>query len=521
MKSIQPKPTLRRIAAGLLLAAATAFGTACSQPDADRPNVLFIVWDTVRADRMSLYGCENPTTPFLDVWAKEARVFDNCSSTANSTVPSHAAMFTGLYPIEHGANNSHRRLDERFNTLAEIFRGSGYGTYLFAANPHISQDENFHQGFDVEEHPWDEKYADRAMEILRAKIDNLDRSSTLPQKIRGNRRGPWNMKAAGALAQTGFAAWLDERAARGEEKPYFAFLNYMEAHRPLVPAPEFRKRMMTPGQTEKSFAIDRSWNTMWSFSFGLHEYTPQELDIMTRTYDACIAELDALLEDLITALDEKGYLDNTIIVLTSDHGEHLGEHHLLDHQYSLYEGLLRVPLVVRFPGGIDTGRDGRPVSNIDLFPTLIELAGLEPAGLEPPREETPWVRSLLAPDRPRLRLAQYPSAFAMPIDSVLKKHPDWDPTPFRRKLDAIYHGDLKLISASDGSSQLFNVAADPGETEDLAPGAGEELDRMNEALRLIRGTLRPYSGNEKAPAMTAEQRERLQALGYLGSDGEE
>lgn len=492
--------------AGLIVLLALTF---CSgSGDADRPNILFIVWDTVRADRMSLYGHDNPTTPFLDEWARGARVFDNCTSTGSSTVPSHGAMFTGKMPTEHGANNSFKHLDDSHKTLAEILRDGGYRTYLFAANPHISSSENFQQGFETEEHPWDRKYRKRAFEILEAKLDPRDESSELPEKVRNQQLDQWSIKAAGELAAEGLFEWLDRS---DPERPFFAFLNYMEAHRPFIPSLEARQKVMTPEQVDRSYQVDRSWQPMWGYTFGLHEYEDEELEAMALTYDACIVELDALFRDLVAELEQRELLDNTVIVLTSDHGEHLGEQHMLDHQYSVYEGLIRVPLVIYHPARAAPGRDSAPVVNFDLFPTLLDLAGLEP----PPRLKSQAI-DLLDPEERRQRVAEYPADFERAITKIQKVYPDWDPTPFRRKLWALYHGDYKLIFASDGTHELYDLSKDPEELEDLAGTDAELLQKMEDVLKQYMSRLTEFEYDAKeAPRASREQMERLKALGYV------
>ena len=211
--------------------------TGCNDEAQRRPpNVLWIVWDTVRADHLGLYGHPRDTTPNLDRWAAGARVFEDCLSTAGYTVPSHASMFTGLLPSEHCTNNDQRRLDERFSTIAELLGTAGYRTYLYSANPHISQGGNFDQGFDRADHPWTPALRDRATRIVRNKLAAEDRSSELGETLRRVESGElsgmsvWNMKATGALAEEAILAWLGSTDA---ERPFFVFANYMEAHRPL------------------------------------------------------------------------------------------------------------------------------------------------------------------------------------------------------------------------------------------------------------------------------------------------
>ena len=476
------------------------------------PDVLWIVWDTVRADRMSVYGYEKPTTPNLERWAQDARVFDDCVSAAPYTVPSHGSMFTGLLPSEHGADNARPFLAEELETVAERFSGAGYQTFLFSANPHIAQEENFHQGFDVELHPWDPRFADEALEIVREKT-RADRSSELPRRLRAAPRAPWNLKASGTLANRSLGSWLRER---DESRPFFAFVNYMEAHRPLVPDREYREAMMSAEQVERSYHIDRSWIPVWAYTFGLHEYDPEQLEVLSGTYDAALLELDALFGALMDDLAEVIDLDRTVVVLTSDHGEHLGEHHLLDHQYSLYDELLRVPLIVRYPPGLDPGRDAGPVVNFDLFPTLLELAGLE----TPPGQAEGQAVSLLRPQADRKRLAENPAVFTQPFAAIGNRYPGWDPAPWIRVLRAHYRDRHKLIWSSDGRHELFDRVADPREQNDLRDADSRLFREMIDSLEAQVSTLNHPPDAGELPEMGDDMRRRLTALGYVGPSGE-
>lgn len=500
---------MKRVTRATIIAALVLAASACSKGP-DRPNVLFVVWDTVRADRMSVYGCDVATTPFLESFARDARVFDNCTSTGSSTVPSHGAMFTGLIPREHGANNSFKHLADRHVTLAEIFRDDGYATYLFSANPHISTDENFAQGFERSEHPWDDRYHNRALEMMRQRANPLDNKTDLNRMLQLKRPDNWYIKNCGKLAEVGLLDWLSKKK---DGQPYFAFLNYMEAHQPFAPPLELRSLLMSPSQLEQSARIDRSWINMWCYTFGFHDYSPADLEILARLYDACLLELDGLFEELITALEAGGHLENTIVVLVSDHGEHLGEQHMLDHQYSLYEPLLRVPLVIHCPGMIKPGREARPVVNFDLFPTLLELAGLESPG--PPSLHT---HTLLDPQDDRVRLAEYPSDLDNPIENVKRIYRNWDPTPFRRRMTALYDGRLKYIHASDGTHELYDLEADPGEERNLLTERQEDAERLRGTIRRLLADTIPFDySTADGPELSDEQIERLRSLGYGGS----
>ena len=215
---------------------------------------------------------------------------------------------------------------------------------------------------------------DKAYGIVKNKIFPQDRSSELPYRLRSKQISRWSIKASGELAQEGVQQWLTNCDSN---RPFFIFLNYMEAHRPYLPSMFHRNRLMNEDQVKKSFEIDRSWLPMWFYTFGLSEYSEEELKITNLTYDATLSDLDDLFKSLVTTLENSGHLDDTVVILTSDHGEHLGEQHMLDHQYTIYEAVSRVPLIVWYPKLFTPGRDSRPVMNFDIFPTLLELAGVE------------------------------------------------------------------------------------------------------------------------------------------------
>ena len=497
----------------VLLAVGVAVAVCgCSPEEPDpRPNIVWIVWDTVRADHLSLYGYEKQTTPNLDKWAAKARVYDNCVSITSTTVPSHASMFTGLMPTEHGTDNVNSHLDNGLTTVAELLQQEGYRTYLFAANPFISAALNFDQGFDVAEQPWTPKFREQALAIVKNKIDPRDRSSELPAKLKSGIATGWMLKACGQLAQRGVEEWLD---SSDDGQPFFIFLNYMEAHRPYIPPEEYRRRMMTPQEVAKSYQIDRSWVPMWAYTFGLHDYTTEELNITAATYDATLAELDELLRDLLAWLESNGHLGNTVVILTADHGEHLGEHHLLDHQYSLYQPLLRVPLVIQYPKQFAPGRDSRPVMNLDLFTTVLDLTGIVLPGSSGGRSV-----SLLAPPEERIRIAEYPTAPPTPYAAIREAYPGWDSSPWDRSLQAIFDGRYKYIRASDDRDELYDLTKDPRELMNLIrrePQVAQELAGLLDSAVANFEIHQPTEHPDDY--MPEDLRKRLEDLGYTGGE---
>lgn len=482
-------------------------GASCGGGEPAPPNVLWVVWDTVRADRMSLYGHDRPTTPFLERWAAEARVYEDCLSASSWTVPSHASMFTGLLPPEHGAMHGSEYLDDKLTTVAEHLRGAGYQTYAWTANPHVSRAENFLQGFDVEQHPFDEEVRERAVEIFKRKVPESVSTRELQTRAVDRGESSWVLKAAGELGREGFSRWLD---ARDPERPFLAFFNYMEAHRPLIPPREVREKLLTPEQVEATYGIEFGWKETWAYCFGLHEYPPEQLQVLRDVYDAALLELDMLFEGLVAELERRGLAEDTVIVLTADHGENLGDQHLLDHQYALNQALIRVPLVVRYPARFEPGRDARPVMTTDLFPTLLELAGVPV-----PEVGVRHAHSLLRPKDSRVRVADYSKPFTKPLIAVRTAYPDHDISRFERGLmSCTESGRWKLVLELGGAARLHDLDVDPGEERDVSAEHPEVVARLRQGLGSLLKSMRPIGSAQDAPERSEEIQRMLDGLGY-------
>ena len=504
-------------------------GAGAGPGTADRPNLLLVVWDTARRDRVGLYGAERDTTPGLDALAATGLVFDDCRAVAPSTVPSHGSMFTGLFPAEHGATHATRWLPDANVTLAELLADAGYGTYLFSANPNISSLENFDQGFGTEDNLWGPRWRDRAREHLTRRLLGPEGLAVGGEAGRAARlaRGEvadHELKGCGALVTEGFLGWLDGGA--GGDGPWFACLNYMEAHYPLQPPLELRERFLAGPDLEASFTLDRSERRLWRHVFGLEPLPTDEVRVLDAVYDAAMAELDALFVELWRGLEARGALEDTLVVLVSDHGEHLGEHGLFDHRYSLRDELVRLPLVLWWPGRVAPGRTDRPVTNQDLFLTFLEAADVAPPAVVADRATdaaaAAWAgASLLDPGAlptDRARFAHYLDDFGLLTEVVGPGEGPPDADRFRRPLRAVVRGERKLVveDPPGAGAAAYDLAADPGEATPLAAPTdlAEELEAWTRGLA--------PAPQRQAPALdpraAAEQEARLRALGYGGDD---
>ncbi len=320
------------------------------------PNVLLVILDTVRADELGTYGYSRPTTPRIDAFASRSVVFEEAISTAPWTLPSHGSMFTGQYAANLNADYR-APLDTRDSTLAEILSRRGYQTVGVVANvAYTSWESGVARGF--------HEYVDfqrtfeqvmKSTHLGRTDMANqLMHATTLRQVAGAIRRmelieGP-RPELAENTAQFITDTFLGWHERRDPARPWFAFLNYYDAHDPYTPADPWRTRFRS---------------------------TAEGADPVVRDlYDAELNYLDAQLGRLLDTLERGGALDNTIVVITADHGEHFGERNMLGHFNSIYMPLLHVPLIVRFGTRLPQGHRVRgEVSLRDLGATLLDLTG--------------------------------------------------------------------------------------------------------------------------------------------------
>ena len=291
-------------------------------------------------------------------------------------------------------------------------------------------------------------------------------------------------------------------------RPFFAFVNYMEAHDPLLPPRRHRERFLSEELVEASYTEPRTWRLGWQYTYGLRSRSERQTDIHAGVYDAAIAELDELFSDLISRLELEGHLEDTIVVVTSDHGEHLGDHGMVGHRYSLYEELLAIPLVLHAPGRIQSGRSSAPATNLDLFSTLLKLARI-PTGPSLHHRSL----DLLELSQERARLAEYPGDFPIYATRTSELPEDFEESRWTRNMKALSDGDYKLIWASDGDHELYHLKDDPGELRDLSASEAGARDRLLERLEDLQESLVPHSsvGERSDDPDFVRQ---LEAIGY-------
>ncbi|GAI17193.1 unnamed protein product, partial [marine sediment metagenome] len=306
-------------------------------PEPGPPNVVLVVMDTVRCDRLSCYGYFRLTTPNLDKLLEESRQYTRAYSTSCWTIPAHASLFTGLYSMTHKATQENVVLDENLITLAEILQDHNYSTVAITENPTLNKERNFDQGFDRFYETWKIKGGEK----------EADRDGVNPA-----------------------IACFNE--AVSNPRPFFIFVNLIEPHSPYDSSGNMKETFLT------DTSIPLTKNMFVSYYLGWKSFTPAELNHLNELYDAELLYVDHLIGQMIKILKKSKLWDETIFIVTSDHGENIGDHGHMDHIFSLHETLIKIPLIIRYPKNFSPGtRDDRSVQLVDIFPTLLNLLDIK------------------------------------------------------------------------------------------------------------------------------------------------
>lgn len=428
-------------------------GTGSGPSTATRPNVFLIVLDTVRADHLSAYGYGRRTSPNIDRLAAAGVLYEDCISAGSWTLPAHASLFTGLFPRDHHTTSESWTLDDSYDTLAEELGKSGYRTAGFSNNVWTNDTSGLKQGFDTFREMWrGQAVRDQGISFDDPAVD---------------------MGAAETNQQ--IFQWLD--GLPDKTRPFFVFINYFEPHLPYRPPRPHDNDFLPEGVDQETVRRLRSFYSPREYGYILGvpwmKVSEKELEILTALYDGEIAYVDSIVGQLVEGLRSRDLLDDTLLVITSDHGEHLGEHRMLSHKLSVYDPLLRVPLILWSPERIPAGaRIETQVQAHDVFGTILDLSRAR-EGFVPrlPFEESARSYTFAELDYPRIFLKV-----------IEKKIPGWDASAFDRSLKAVRGQRYKLIWGSDGRHELYDIVDDPAESRNLAETHPEVLEEMRKVL---------------------------------------
>jgi len=479
-------------------------------------NIVVIVMDTVRA-----VGSDPPTDPqgLLPTISEPSTAFRQTFTSAPWTLPSHASLFTGTTPSKHGGHAGHKHLDNTLTTLPEILQNQDYDTVAVSNNTWISEEFGFERGFETFYKTWQYVQSDTDLGKIAQMENGLDMFTEAAKAVfDGNPITNITNAVYGQFfrrANDDGAArtneWIEDwLTSRDDSRPFFLFVNYLEPHLEYRPPKAHAKQHLPEGITyEEAMEVSQD---AWGYIAGTVEMTDEDFEILRGLYRAEISYLEEKIESIIDLLKAEGEWDDTLFIVTSDHGENIGEHGLMDHQYALYDTLLHVPLYVHGGPFEDSVRDDL-VQLIDIAPTILDTLDID---VPEAREQFQGVS--FHPDADQSReyvtaeyMAPQPSMDA--LETKIGDLPD-HVYEYDRSLRAIRTDQYKYIRGSDGSHELYDIQDDPGEQTDLAdtkPDVVERLDTtLDEWLDSFEQTER-----SKDVSMDDDTKSRLEDLGYL------
>lgn len=459
---------------------------------ANQPNILLIVVDTLRSDFISAYGFPHPITPNIDALAREGVLYENAISTSPWTTPSHASLFTSQYPSRNGVDGRNIILDPASKTLAAELSHIGFQTAGFINNVYIRRQTGLGRGFQQYEEFWGRNECSSIMLLVEFVHEKFN-----PREDTGA------METRNAIND-----WLHHDWTR--KHPFFLFVHLMEPHAPYgTPASKVQK-FLPPGVTPQQAAKVNQDPEI--FISGKLKMSPRDFEILTALYQNDINYVDSVIGAIIQDFKQRNILDNTLVIFTSDHGEHFGDHNLMSHELSLYDVLLHVPLIIRFPNHHHSGtRIKATVQTIDIFPSIMRFLKSE--------SKLDLQGFSLLPDFFERKnhlyvFSEYNNLRA--ADKMERRFPDLPPSrPWNKKvLKSVRDANWKFIWGSDGIRELYSIQNDPYEKNNLAPSNPDEVKKMQGVLGKWSTSFKP-SNFYKNEEISREALDELRALGYV------
>ena len=509
-----------------------------------RPDILLLVLDTQRVDRLSAYGYERKTSPNLDELAADATIFNYGVTPAQWTIPTHTSLFTGYYPAVHRTQQSFSKVPDGIPTLAELLQDDGYYTAAFCNNPLVGVvDNGLRRGFfsflnysgwmtsrpnQAGKHP---RIMGRYRQFFKRNLskwvhnlqDSFARSDALLEFAFTPFMVPiWqtalSFKGNTAKSLNDTAKLFIDRKPVDKDQPVFSFVNLMGTHMPFHPnrehierfAPDFLRDKAMRRHLQRFNSDVLGWLTPMSEDVDEHH-----MEIISGMYDAEVATQDEHLGVFFDKMRNSGALDNTLVMIVADHGDHLGEKDFIGHTVSVYNELVHVPLIIRDPSGeLPRGTSvDQVVSTRRLFNTALTAAGLA--------DETQQAHSLAnyGANDPEHGIVFTESITPQNVQNIMKKYkPEViDKHLIDKRRRAVYRAPYKLILTGDVRQELYNYIDDPQELNDLSV-------EMPDEVQALTGLISDYELQSAALGIKVggqvgqndpQLANRLRSLGYL------
>ncbi|OLZ40768.1 sulfatase [Natrinema saccharevitans] len=482
-------------------------------------NVAVIVMDTMRASSVDSVSLGSGSFASLDENHDKIVNINNAFTSAPWTLPSHASLFTGTTPSKHGAHAGHKQLNDTHTTLAEVLANEGYETVAVSNNTWVSEEFGFNQGFETFYKTWQYVQSDTDLGKISQTYDGFN---MLWEATKTVFKGNPVTNVTNAIYGQFFRRANDDGAtrtnkwiknwltSRDDSRPFFLFVNYLEPHLEYRPPKAHAEEHLPEGVTyEEAMEVSQD---AWGYIAGRVELSREDFEVLRALYRAEIAYLEEKIEEVIDLLKAVNEWEETLFILTSDHGENIGDHNLMDHQYALYDTLLHVPLYVRDSSFEDCEIDDI-VQLIDIPPTILDILDIDASDA---REQFQGISFYPDADETRkYAVAEYmapqPSMDALEtkIGDLSEHVYDYD-----RSLRSIRTDQYKYIRGSDGSQELYDIQRDPQERNDLTASKEDIVGQFDATLDEWLNSFEQTEDTDSV-SMDEDTKSRLEDLGYL------
>ena len=434
---------------------------------AEKTNVILIVMDTARYKNFPFYSYKKNTAPNLTALLKDSVLYTDCYSTSPWTLPSHASLFSGQYVSSHGCNEKNKYFSPDVSTLPEVLEENGYETIAVSSNSWISPAFGFGRGFKSFSKVWqifqtesdftklhtehsDKPAVTKILIGLRMLFKDFFRNvvNAVYEKFL-YKKYDYGARRANKIAKS---------TLRKAKSPFFLFINYLEPHLKYLPPRNFRRFLEVPYPEAMKINQDA-----WKYVFKKIEMPGRDFEILEQLYDCEIFYLDYRIGELIDFLKKAGAYDNSMVIITSDHGENIGDHNMMDHQYCLYNTLLKVPLIIKYPQELNlkNKKNNGLVQLNDIFPTILDALKIKNS-----QSKSIQGTSLLSGRKREFGFAEY--LWPQPKKEAITRHLGTvDFSPFEHSLVSVFSKKYKLIERSDGRDEMYNLEKDSSEKNNI------------------------------------------------------
>jgi len=482
--------------------------------------------DTARRDSFSCYGYNRLTTPNIDDLGKNGIIFERAISSSPWTLPSHASFLTGKTVSQHKITQKaiyDTRKGHLFNFgliqglegyLPVLLKTRGYQTIGISNNAWISKAFGFQAGFDIfiDQFSYKMGFVNSLKEFIRNRASkDISNSIFTKEFIMHSNCRPAKLDN-GACKTHNLLKNIFSQGVFAKDKPFFLFLNFIEPHLPYLPPPPYDKMFMEAISKIGRYKVNQN---IAKFISGNVKMSSYDFEILKALYDGELRYLDQKIGDILKLFRDSDLIDNSVVIVTSDHGENIGEHGLMGHQLCVYDTLLAVPLIIYGPKYISGNfRQSRYVMLKDIYYTISSLASDLPNGL-----------SILNNRYSQLLIAEYEQP-VMTLEYIKKRYPHANLGRFNRELRVLYDGSYKLIQSGIGEMELYNLDGDSCESHNIALNNDTITKRMKKVLDDYHNGI--ASPNEDIGSFERKKslgqgesdkrliEDKLRSLGYLG-----